>query len=143
MRRYINRYISRYIRRYIRRYNKRYNKTYNFFRCNGPRCSDFHRSIHGWLCKVHLAAEALWAGGPTEATFSRCWMIAKNSEYDSFGHVHFDAVLQRNDCTTRAVKIIKALIYSGVKKQATRSGKCDSAFQLCIFGCNTYWWECA
>jgi hypothetical protein len=43
-------------------------------------------------------------------------MIAKNSEYDSFGHVHFDAVLQRNDCITRAVKIIKALIYSGVKK---------------------------
>jgi hypothetical protein len=56
-------------------------------------------------------------------------MIAINSEYNGFGHVHFDAVLQGNDCAIRAVEIIKALIYSGVKEQATRSGKCYSAFQ--------------
>jgi hypothetical protein len=55
-------------------------------------------------------------------------MIAINSEYNSFGHHHFEAVLQRNDCSARAVKIIKALINRGVKKYATGSFKIKSTF---------------
>jgi hypothetical protein len=70
-------------------------------------------------------------------------MIAINSEHNSFGHVHFDAVLKRNDCSAGAVKIIEALIDRGVEKKATGSGKCDSGFQFCIFWCKLDWWECA
>jgi hypothetical protein len=55
-------------------------------------------------------------------------MIAINSEYNSFGHRHFEAVLQRNDCSARAVKIIKALINRGVKKYPTGSLKINSTF---------------
>jgi hypothetical protein len=46
-------------------------------------------------------------------------MIAKNCEYDGFGHVHFQARLQRNNCTVGAVKIIKAFVDCGVKIKAT------------------------
>ena len=70
-------------------------------------------------------------------------MIAINSEYNSFGHVHFDAILQRNDCSARAVEIIKALINRGVKKYATGFLKFNSAFKFSIFGCYKDRWECA
>jgi hypothetical protein len=43
-------------------------------------------------------------------------MIAENCEYDGFGHVHFQARLQRNDCTVGAVKIVKAVVDCGVEK---------------------------
>ena len=46
-------------------------------------------------------------------------MIAKNSEYDCFCHVHFGAILKRNDCAVRAVEIIIAFVDCGVEIEAT------------------------
>jgi hypothetical protein len=59
-------------------------------------------------------------------------MIAENCEYDGFGHVHFQARLQRNDCTVGVVKIVKALINLGVKVDSTSFVEVDSRFSFGI-----------
>jgi hypothetical protein len=46
-------------------------------------------------------------------------MVAKNCEYDCFGHVHLGAILKRNDCAVRAVEIIIAFVDCGVEIEAT------------------------
>ena len=61
-------------------------------------------------------------------------MIAENCEYDGFGHVHFQARLQRNDCTVGAVKIVKAFVDCGVENRRLASEKSTASFNFLFLG---------
>ena len=68
-------------------------------------------------------------------------MVAKNCKYDRFRHVHFVAILKRNDRPVGPVEIIIAFVDGGVEKNATGPGKSDSSFQFGISGRNGNRWE--
>ena len=68
-------------------------------------------------------------------------MVAKNCKYDRFRHVHFVAILKRNDRAVGPVEIIIAFVDGGVEKNATRPGKSYSPFQFGISWRNWNGWE--
>jgi hypothetical protein len=68
-------------------------------------------------------------------------MIAKNSEYDGFCHVHLATILKCNNSSVGTVDIIKASIDCSVKKEATCSGEFYSPFQIFVSWRKKNGWE--
>jgi hypothetical protein len=59
-------------------------------------------------------------------------MIAINSKYDGFCHVHLATILECNCLSVGVVEIIKASIDCSVEKEATGFAKFYSQFQIFV-----------